>query len=48
MDQATTSRQWLQQWHDDNSPLGRVRVVSWPVYRDGVATALYDFEPFNN
>lgn len=44
---ATTSRQWLQQFHDEHSPLGRVRVVCWPA-PDDVKTALHDFEPFDN
>lgn len=47
---ATTSRQWLEKWHDEHSPLGRVRVVCWPAAEDGDhgAVALHDFEPFDN
>lgn len=45
---ATTSGEWLRQFHDDHSPLGRVRVVCWPVEDGDGAVALHDFEPFDN
>lgn len=46
---ATTSGQWLRDFHDDHSPLGRVRIVAWTPgeEQDGITTALHDFDPFN-
>jgi hypothetical protein len=48
-ERITTAQQALDRFHDEHSPLGRVRRVCWPVddSDDGVGRATIDKDPYD-